>query len=298
MQKYKTAQVQQNLQKHFLKFSPFTYPGFYQDSFESLPSNINKLGYLIRKQIIHPIVLSNRNLNLTHHGDMSKIPCYRQREEDNFQTVGAMLTELHRRDERGIILDQAVEDKLILSCRNVAILTASILKSKGIPARVRSGFAGYVALSKERNVDHWINQYWDKKKGRWVTIDIDACKESLIFDPFDIPKKEFHFAAETWLRVRNNSLDGSKFIHFSGYGGLPAIVEALFFDFHCLMNNEIIYVHFPAYLYGRLNMASHGEWEEIDELATLMLDPDKNFTQLRNLWKEKRKFRILKGGLL
>ena len=43
---------------------------------------------------------------------------------------------------------------------------ASILKSKSIPCRVRSGHAPYFDMGELRNVstDHWINQYWNSKE--------------------------------------------------------------------------------------------------------------------------------------
>lgn len=93
-------------------------------------------------------------------------------------TASAMLAELFRRDKKGFTLKRKAEDKLILTCRYTAILIAAILKSKGIPCRVRSGHAPYFNMGELGDVttDHWINQYWDKKEKRWVTID-DAYKK-------------------------------------------------------------------------------------------------------------------------
>lgn len=68
---------------------------------------------------------------------------WRQPEDDILVTVSAMLSELYRRDSRGFILDREPKDKLVLTCRFVAIMMATILKSKGIPARVRSGNTSY-----------------------------------------------------------------------------------------------------------------------------------------------------------
>ena len=39
------------------------------------------------------------------------------------------------------------------------------------------------------------------------------------------------------------------------------------------------------------------EYIELDELAKLMLDPDKNFHQLLNIWNSQDKFRIMSGGM-
>lgn len=107
------------------------------------------LDLLVRKQIIHRVTLKNGNTGSNEglkYGDMTKVPWYRQPEDDILVTVAAMLAELYRRDERGFVIDRAEEDKLVLTCRFIAILMASILKSKNIPARVRSGFTPYFVL--------------------------------------------------------------------------------------------------------------------------------------------------------
>jgi transglutaminase-like putative cysteine protease len=85
-----------------------------------------------------------------------------------------MLAELYRRDKKGFHHKRAESDKIILTCRYVSVLVASILKTKGIPCRVRSGFAPYFNLYGERAADHWINEYWNAKKERWVAIDVDG----------------------------------------------------------------------------------------------------------------------------
>jgi len=40
------------------------------------------------------------------------------------------------------------------------------------------------------------------------------------------------------------------------------------------------------------------DFEEIDKLAELMLEPDKNFNKLIKIWDTKKKFRILNSTLV
>ena len=47
-----------------------------------------------------------------------------------------------------------------------------------------------------------------------------------------------------------------------------------------------------------INLKNRKELKEIDALADLMLKPDENFAKLKKVWETKKKFRILKGGLL
>jgi len=64
------------------------------------------------------------------------------------------------------------------------------------------------------------------------------------------------------------------------------------------MNNEIIYLHYPKYLKDKNFKLNNIELEEIDELAKLMLEPDKNFDLLNTIWNNTPKFRILTGGTI
>ena len=63
------------------------------------------------------------------------------------------------------------------------------------------------------------------------------------------------------------------------------------------MNNEIIFLHTPAYIRDKNFELNEEELRELDDLAELMLDPDKNFNKLLELWNTNIKFRVLKGGL-
>lgn len=290
---------------HYLGFGQFTDPGLYKESLKNLPSDIKGIGILVRKQLVHRSTLENGNTGSNkdlRYGDMTKVPWYRQCEDDIFPTSAAIIAELFRRDPKGFILDRAVENKLILSCRFTAIIMAAILKAKGIPVRARSGFAPYFEvedLEKGKSYDHWINQYWNEKESRWITIDVDGCLEGYFkFDPFDMPDGIFDFSADAWLAVREGKVEGSHFKDAVGLEGLVTISWQLFHDFHALMNNEILYQHGSSYLQSKMDKLSKEELEEIDDLARLMQKPDDNFNKLKEIWETNKKFRILKGGLL
>jgi len=292
--------MNEKILNHYLQFSTFTNPGCYKKILQSLPDDIKEIGLLIRKQIIHKVTLKNGNTGSNtdlRYGNMNEFPWWRLRcEDDILPTASAMISELMRLDNRGFVPDRATENKIIVTCRYISILMASILKSKGVPCRVRSGFASYFSGLKGSH-DHWINQYWDGKE--WITIDIDSCLENLGFDSFNIPKNKFDFAANTWLGIRKGKLNENNFINAGGFKGLMPVSWAIFYDFHSLMNNEIIYFHGPNYSriseFGKLK---EDDLKEIDELAELMLNPDENFDELKENWETKKKFRILSGGLI
>lgn len=287
--------------KHYCKYGMFTYPGLYEEYLRSLPDDVRKLGLLVRKQVIHRTTLEQGNTGSNEdmkYGDMTKVPWYRQAEDDYLITVPAIVAELFRRDAKGFTIERNSKNKVVLTCRYVALLMASILKVKGIPTRVRSGFASYFPGDAE-SWDHWITQYWNKNENRWLTIDVDGSLHNTGFDMYDIPDGKFDYSAKAWLDVRNKKRKGSHFNNAGGFNGLIAIAWELFYDFHCLMNNEIIYLHHPELttLDNFKNLSEEGR-KEIDYLATLLLDPDKNFDELQKIWETKKEYRLLKGALL
>lgn len=297
--------MNKNILKHYLEFSTYTNPGLYKDLFLRLPDDIRELGLLVRKNIIHRSTLEDGNIGTNadlRFGDMTKIPWWRQLEDDVLPTAAAMLAELYRRDDRGFVTDRSPENKLVITCRYVAILIASILKSKGVATRVRAGHASYFDFGSHGKVssDHWINQFWNESEKRWVTIDVDGSLSlNDNFDPYDIPEGKFDFPAKAWLDIRAHRIDENYFANASGRTGAIVVVWSLFYDFHSLMNNEIIYLHMPEYgTYKKFPILTSEELAELDGLAVLMVDPDKNFDQLQKIWETNKKFRLLKGGLL
>lgn len=291
---------------HYLEFGIYTNPGLYKEQLKNdLPNDIREIGLLVRKNIIHRTTLASGNTGTNadlRFGDMDKIPWYRQPEDDILVTAAAMLAELYRRDPRGFVADRTEKNKLILTCRFVAILIASILKSKGIPARVRSGNASYFDMGDLGKVsaDHWINQYWNEQEGRWVTIDVDgslSLNEDI--DPYNLPETAFDFPANAWLKIQEGKDDPNRFWNAKPERGAIVVLWSLFYDFHCLMNNEIIYIHNPKYgTYESFANLNDTEKAKIQGLATLMLNPDDNFGQLKEIWNTDKDLRILTGGLL
>lgn len=291
--------MQQNLFDHYRAFSQFTYPGLYQEKLQrDLPPGIGQLGRLVKQQVIHSIALSmgREGVQLNPiYGNIRDVPWYRQGEDDYFPTVTAILAELYHRDPRGFVLDRAVENKLIITCRFVAILTASILKTRGLPARVRAGYAPYIRP--DGMEAHWITQYWHAPEERWVTIDADTSLENRPFDPFDMPPDTFGFAADSWLAVREGRQDANAYI-VHRVSALENLATQVFFDFHCLMNNEITYMQNPVFIAIDFNTVEEEKLQAIDALARLMQQPDENFAQLQTIWETKRDFRLLRGSLV
>lgn len=292
---------------HYKQFSMYTYPGCYQGYLKNdLPDTIEDIGLLVRKNIIHrtTLVAGNTGTNSDlRFGDMNRVPWWRQPEDDMLPTVSAMLAELFRRDKKGLTLKRQAENKLILTCRYTSILVASILKSKNIPCRVRAGHANYFDMGTVGKVstDHWINQYWDKKQKRWITIDVDGSlsipDESI--DPYDLADNQFDFPAKAWLDIRKKKINPRYFYNAGHVFGTIVVFWSLFYDFHSLMNHEINYMHGHRLASKKsFNKATDKDLQKIDSLAELMLAPEKNFDALYKLYHSDKDLRLLVGSLL
>ena len=283
--------------------SLYTDLGLYTDFAKSLPDDIDELCVLQRMQIIHPIVYNNsdiRKQSKCFWGDMTKVPITRlDYEDDLFPTAISMISELLRKD-KNYDKNRKAENKIHVTCRGEAILLTATLKAKGYSARVRSGFAPYIKYNGV-NYDHWITEYFDEKKDRWVLVDADEhCPDhEMGFDLNDIPRNKFIFGAEAYLGIRNNKYKDDEIYYASvpPTFGLKASLRSLFYDFHSLMNDEIIFLHLPKYIVDKNFELNEEEYVELDNLAKLMLDPDTNFEKLLEIWNNNLKFRIMTGGM-
>lgn len=295
------------MRKDILEFykqtSLYTDLGLYKDYMNNLTDNIDELCILQRMQIIHPFAYSNPDIRKEAKcfwGDMTKVPITRlDYEDDLFPTALSMLSELLRKDNN-YSNERKAENKIHVTCRGQAILLAATLKAKGYSARVRSGFAPYIKYDGV-NYDHWITEYYNETKNRWILVDADEhCPDhEMGFDLNDIPRDKFVFGAEAYLGMRKHRFKDEEIYYSSDPAtlGLKASLRGLFYDFHSLMNDEIIFLHLPKYIQDRGLELNEEEYKELDELANLMLNPDLNFDKLLEIWNTKEKFRIMSGAL-
>ncbi|MDN3617404.1 transglutaminase-like domain-containing protein [Vibrio gallaecicus] len=130
--------------------------------------------------------------------------------------------------------------RVVSICRDFSLLVCSILRSKGVPARLRSGFATY--LVQNHFEDHWVCEYWDKGKG-WVAADaqLDDIHHQILkfeFDPCDVPSSNFIVAGQAWKLCREN-LESADNFGFRDFKGLPFIKGSLIRDLYALSKFEM-----------------------------------------------------------
>jgi hypothetical protein len=99
-------------------------------------------------------------------------------------------------------------------CRDFALLLCSALREKGIPARVRGGYATY--FTPDFHEDHWVTEYWAGSRG-WLLADAQLAAPELVreygigFDPLDVPRDRFVVAGRAWRNCRSGAADPETF---------------------------------------------------------------------------------------
>jgi hypothetical protein len=99
-------------------------------------------------------------------------------------------------------------------------MTTSFLRCKGVPARLRCGFASYLGPGFE---DHWVCEYWHDPSGAWRLSDpqideVMSARLAIEFDPANVPRTSFLTAGEAWLGWRAGRSDPRRFGHGEATG--------------------------------------------------------------------------------
>jgi transglutaminase-like putative cysteine protease len=129
--------------------------------------------------------------------------------------VADRLDEILGTDAQPLQIRRPPDKRAVGTCRDFALLLCCFLRSKGVPARLRCGFAAYFGGGWE---DHWVCEYWDKQAQTWRMSDpqIDAMLKNkcrIGFDPTDVPHQWFLTAGQAWLDYRGARSDPNRFGH-------------------------------------------------------------------------------------
>ena len=289
--------MNEKIYQRYLETSVYTYVGLYKDFILSLPNDIPSIGMLVCDQITHPSMYFTEPfayLEDTYYGKFASYPKRRFKNEDElYITAVSMIAGILRLDEMGFTKNRDVTKRITVSCRQASVLFSAILKAKGIPCRSRAGFMDFGDIG-DSYMEHWVNEYWDFSENRWVLVDVDGYYEYELrfgYSQFDLPRRKFVTASEAWLGLRKNTLN--KKLDVFSPNPLEGVCEYLFMDFHALMNNEIFYSYQPLYLRGGIQTLNESELCELDYLAELLAEPDKNMEQIEHLWATNDKLSVL-----
>ncbi|MBN1116010.1 MAG: SUMF1/EgtB/PvdO family nonheme iron enzyme [Bacteroidales bacterium] len=210
----------------YCQYSTYTDPGDYEYLYENLPDSLPELCQLIKNQIIHP------------WSDLSKfreqIPLDRNNEDLMYPTVKSILEGLLAYDSLGIYPERKPKNRLLLTCRYNAVLLASILKYRGIPARVRYGFAPYIVPN--FHAAHAICEVWNTNENRWMLVDPSM-------NMVDFKRDKFEFSNDVWKKLQKKKISPDKY-GITEYSGECIVVDVLNYDLASLLGTEYTYFHY------------------------------------------------------
>ena len=253
-------------------YGPYTDPGAYVIAFADLPEDLGALCTRIKAQLIHPVA----DLPQYQH----RLPKGRENEDPNYPTVNALLAGLYARDPRGLVADRPPEHRLVVSCRYHALLLAAILKHRGIPVRIRYGFASYLApLAPGRHIYHVICEVWNPDEQRWMLVDPDR-------NMVDFPRTQFAFAWEVWQQYCRDDLNPA-FYGVADWWGAHPILDVLCHDMAAVLGHEHVYwEHPPVSSNPQMNVAQlpDEQLEVLNHLAVLLKTPELNHQELQVLY--------------
>jgi hypothetical protein len=169
-----------------------------------------------------------------------------------------------------------------------------MLRHKKIPARVRPGFAAY--LAKGKYVQHYICEYWDSERHSWIQVEPDydqKNKFSYGFDPLDMPKGSFVTAGEGWKLCRSGKADLQLFgLGEEGMGW--GIIQGT------LLNELMALNKFEIHPWDTSNLGAKDyeklteqELSLIDKIADYTVSVDKHFKKMRDLYNSNPALREL-----
>ena len=190
----------QTILDYYTQQSRFTTPGDYADLFETLPDDIAGLCKVVQGLVFH------------YMADGYDIPPERLPEVDT-RYVEKILARLIELDHRPLIEPRPIEKRIIGCCRDFAVLFCAMARYKGIPCRVRVGFAAYINIGASGfNVDHEIAEYWDSEAMRWRLIDPEQTAaliefNQITFDVTDIPRDQFIVGGQAWQACQQGKAD-------------------------------------------------------------------------------------------
>jgi hypothetical protein len=195
-------------------------------------------------------------------------------DEQHLRSTDDVLTRLFEISDAPITVAREPVDRVLCICRHYALLHTALLRSHGVPARVRCGFSNYFDPSKW--YDHWITERWDG--GRWVRDDpqIDELQAKIVhldFDPNDQPPGKFLTGAEAWIAARAGEVDPDLFGIFE-FWGLGFIWGNVISDFACINNVELLPWDSWGMNTGFADTTSPETLAVIDDLAALVVSDD------------------------
>jgi hypothetical protein len=258
--------------------SVITDPGEYKYLYETLPDDIPSLCRIIQGLLLHRWWTVQYGVNITKQ----------QEEEIKIRKNTRQFKRVLELDNSPLTNPRPPDKRLVGTCRDYAAFLTSFLRYKGVPARMRVGFATY--LMPGQYIDHYLCQYWNGEQNRWLIVDAqidDLMRRSMniTFDTCNVPEGLFLPGGKAWQLFREGTINPDLFgifeIRGSWFIGCDMIFDTM--SLNKIESHPFdIWPSMPAY---QQKEYSQEYLDNMDNIAKVTggLDPD--FIKVRSLYQ-------------
>jgi hypothetical protein len=189
----------ENWKTYYSAQSPVTDPEEYQSRYENLPDDIPLLCAILQGLILHLYWTQAYGVEISEA----------RKEEVKIRKTTRQIAHLLDLADLPLTAARTPDKRIIGTCRDYSAFLTSILRSRGIPARVRAGYADY--LKPDRWENHYLCQYWSEPQQRWITVDAQLDKlqrqaMKINFDPCDVPEDRYWTTGKAWQMCRQGKM--------------------------------------------------------------------------------------------
>lgn len=271
----------------YLEWDVMTDPGRrHADLLEPLPDAVGELVRIGHGLLIHEHLTGMYGVELSPQA----------RQAVQVRPMCRRLDLLRAADERPLTCPREPAHRQAADCRHYSVQLVTFLRSRGIPARARCGFGLY--FNPGYAEDHWVCEYWDAAKGRWVLVDgqIDQVQQR-VFQPacdlLDVPRDCFQVAGAAWQACRAGEADPERFgLSTINESGLWWVAANLVRDAASLGGMEML----PWDVWGAMpepgDAIPEADVELFDRIATMTVDAGDDLATLRELVASDPRLRV------
>ena len=196
---------------YFAQHGKMTHPGPYAHLYAELPFDVASLVKVVQGLMIHVFWAERYGLSLPEE----------RKAEVQLRSIERRLARTLELDSSPLMTPRPNERKIVGNCRDFSVTLASMLQSKGIPARPRCGFGAYFLPSHYE--DHWVCEYWNETEQRWGLVDaqLDELQQGFLqtsFNTLDVPRDQFIVGGAAWKMCRSGQADPDQFGIFDMHG--------------------------------------------------------------------------------
>ncbi len=268
----------------FAQYGKITNPGPHADLYTDLPSDIPALVQVVQGLMVHVFWAERYGLNLSEE----------RKGEVQLRSMDRRLARMLELDPSPLTAPRPNEKKIVGNCRDFSTTLASMLQSKGVPARPRCGFGAYFIPNHYE--DHWVCEYWNVAEQRWVLVDaqLDSLQcevMSIPFNTLDVPRDQFIVGGAAWKLCRAGQADPDQFGIFD-MKGIDFVKGDFLRDVASLNKVELL----PWDCWGMILMEyatlPPDDLSMLDRLADLTYIDVPDFEAVRQLYESDPRLRV------